>query len=113
MLNSNEEMKENDNRRTVDVNDEVLKCEKLSELKELLNCNSDYYSEWKYYINLLMERSHMNYVQMSKACHCSRNTIKNGAAKEPFHKTGRPFSRLDLLSDFHLMNSTQCTVSIL
>lgn len=98
MLNSNEEMKENDNRRTVDVNDEVLKCEKLSELKELLNCNSDYYSEWKYYINLLMERSHMNYVQMSKACHCSRNTIKKwcrqGAIpqnRETFFKIGFAF----------------------
>ena len=65
-----------DKRNTIDVNEQVSKCESLVELQEILSKNSNYYKDWKQYINRLVERKHMNYVQLSKACHCSRNTVK-------------------------------------
>lgn len=97
MLNSKDEY-----RRTIDVNDEVAKCESIVELKEILNQNSTYYQEWKFYINRLMEQSHMNYMQMAKNCHCSRNTVKKWCRegimpqnRDVFIKIGLAF-RLDL-----------------
>lgn len=91
MLNSKD-------RRTMDINDEVSRCDNISELKEILIQNSSYYSDWKRYINRLMEKSHMNYVQMAKRCHCSRNTVKKwcreGAIpqnRETFLKIGFAF----------------------
>ncbi len=65
-----------DKKSTTKLNSEVEKCESLIELREILNNNSDYYYEWKNYINRLMERHHTNYVQMAKKCHCSKNTVK-------------------------------------
>lgn len=61
---------------TLDLNENVGRCESVTELREILNQNSAYYSEWKHYINRLMERRHVNYVQMARLCHSSKNTVK-------------------------------------
>lgn len=61
---------------TAMLNESVGKCENLSELKEILNRNNEYHYEWKQYINKLVEKNHVNYVQMAKICHSSRNTVK-------------------------------------
>lgn len=58
------------------INESVGKCENLAELKEILNRNNAYHYEWKQYINRLVEKNHVNYVQMAKICHSSRNTVK-------------------------------------
>ena len=58
------------------LNESVGKCENLAELKEILNRNNAYHYEWKQYINRLVEKNHVNYVQMATLCHSSRNTVK-------------------------------------
>ena len=40
-----------DKRNTIDVNEQVSKCESLVELQEILSKNSNYYKDWKQYIN--------------------------------------------------------------
>ena len=57
-------------------NDEVGRCESLDELKSILDQKSDCYQDWKYFINRLVEKNHLNYTQMGKICHCSKNTVK-------------------------------------
>lgn len=103
------EKKINATRNTLRLNDEVEKCETLAELQQILNQNSEYYQEWKRYINLLMERKHANYVQMARLCHSSKNTVKKwcreGAIpqnREAFFKIALGF-RLNLEETNHLL----------
>ena len=39
-----------DKRNTIDVNEQVSKCESLVELQEILSKNSNYYKDWKQWI---------------------------------------------------------------
>ena len=57
-------------------NDQVARCEDINEFKEILDKNSQYYKDWKFYINRLVEVNHLNYVQMGELCMCSKNTVK-------------------------------------
>ena len=93
---------EKSERNTQWKNDMVERCESLSELKELLDTNNDYHQRWKEYINHLVEVNHVNYIQMGRLCHSSKNTVKKwckeGAIpqnREAFMKIALGF-RLDL-----------------
>lgn len=57
-------------------NDQVARCEDLDQFKEIIDMNSQYYRNWKLYINRLVEVNHLNYVQMGDLCMCSKNTVK-------------------------------------
>ena len=85
-----------DKRNTIDVNEQVSKCESLVELQEILSKNSNYYKDWKQYINRLVERKHMNYVQLSKACHCSRNTVKKWCREGAMPQNRETFLKIGL-----------------
>lgn len=85
-----------DTRNTLDVNEQVSKCESLVELKEILSKNSTYYQKWKNYINRLVERKHLNYVQLAKVCHCSRNTVKKWCREGAMPQNRETFLKIGL-----------------
>ena len=79
---------------TAILNESVGKCENLSELKEILNRNNEYHYEWKQYINKLVEKNHVNYVQMAKICHSSRNTVKKWCREGVIPQNRQPFLKI-------------------
>lgn len=83
-------------RNTIDVNEEVSKCESLEELQKILNENSNYYPVWKQYINQLAEQKHLSYVQFAKACHCSRNTVKKWCREGAMPQNRETFLKIGL-----------------
>lgn len=85
-----------DKRNTFDVNEQVSKCESLAELQEILSKNSSYYHNWKQYINRLVERKHLNYVQLAKVCHCSRNTVKKWCREGAMPQNRETFLKIGL-----------------
>lgn len=57
--------------------EQVINCEEIDELKEIINKYSPYYSAWRDYINDILLRNSMSYEKLGTMCGFSKNTIKS------------------------------------
>lgn len=55
---------------------QVINCEEIDELKQILNKYSPYYSNWRDYVNNVMLTNGLSYEKLGKKCGFSKNTIK-------------------------------------
>ena len=61
---------------TKDMYFQVINCEEVDELKQILNKYSPYYSNWRDYVNNVMLTNGLSYEKLGKKCGFSKNTIK-------------------------------------
>ena len=61
---------------TTDMYCQVINCEEIDELKQILNKYSPYYSNWRDYVNNVMLTNGLSYEKLGKKCGFSKNTIK-------------------------------------
>ena len=61
--------------RTYVIQDEVERCEDIDDLRLILDNNSQYFVDWKAFINYLVNTGGYSYSQFARQCGMSRNTI--------------------------------------
>ena len=91
---------------TIEMYDEVIRCEEIHELKEILNKYSAYYSRWRDYINDILLKNKLSYEKMGKLCKISKNTVKSWIKDNKVPKSRETFIKvgLGLRYNLHQMN---------
>ncbi len=89
-------METNNTTKTVEIEDEISKCEELNELKNIVNKYSDSFLEWKKYINSLMVNFGLSYHSLAEHCGLSRNTVKAWSKEGKLPRSRNCFLKLGL-----------------
>ena len=91
---------------TIEMYDEVIRCEEIDELKEIINKYSPYYSRWRDYINDILLKNSLSYEKMGKLCKISKNTVKSWVKDNKIPKSRETFIKigLGLRYNLHQMN---------
>ncbi len=92
--------------KTIDMYEQVINCEEIDELKEIINKYSPYYSAWRDYINDILLRNSMSYEKLGNMCGFSKNTIKSWVKDNKVPKSREVFIKLGLglRCNLHEMN---------
>lgn len=61
--------------RTNDLYQTLAKCEDLNDMQLFLDRHSEYFTDWKAFINYLLDSGGYSYTQFARLCGISRNTI--------------------------------------
>lgn len=91
---------------TVEMYEQVINCEEIDELKEIINKYSPYYSRWRDYINDILLNNGLSYEKLGKICGLSKNTIKSWVRDNKVPKNREVFIKfgLGLRYSLHQMN---------
>lgn len=91
---------------TIDMYEEVINCEEIEELKEIINKYSPYYSRWRDYVNDILLNNGLSYEKLGKICGFSKNTIKSWVKDNKVPKSRDIFIKfgLGLRCTLHEMN---------
>lgn len=92
--------------KTIDMYEQIINCEEIDELKEILDKYSPYYSGWRDYINDILLRNGLSYEKLGKICGFSKNTIKSWVKDNKVPKSREMFIKfgLGLQCNLHEMN---------
>ena len=92
--------------KTIDMYEQVINCEEIDELKEIINKYSPYYSAWRDYINDILLRNSLSYEKLGNMCGFSKNTIKSWVKDNKVPKSREVFIKLGLglRCNLHEMN---------
>ncbi|MBE5959316.1 MAG: hypothetical protein E7254_10715 [Lachnospiraceae bacterium] len=82
--------------RTVEIYEQVINCEEIDELKEILDKYSPYYSRWRDYINEIMIKNGLSYGKLGAICGFSKNTIKSWGTANKVPKSREAFFRFGM-----------------
>jgi DNA-binding transcriptional MerR regulator len=80
--------------RTVLMLDEVERCEDIDDLQAILNKNSRYFTDWKAFINNLVNVNGYSYRLFAKKCGMSHNTVASWCEKGLLPRSRDQFIRL-------------------
>lgn len=61
--------------RTNDLYQTLVKCEDLDDMQLFLDRHSEYFTDWKAFINYLLDSGGYSYTQFARLCGISRNTV--------------------------------------
>lgn len=94
--------------RTNDLYQALTKCENIDDMQLFLDRHSTYFTDWKAFINYLLDSGGYSYTQFARLCGISRNTIiswcENGKiprSREQFIRIGFAVNMsLDDINDF-------------
>lgn len=94
--------------RTDKFYDAISRCEDIDDLHELIDKHSDYFVNWKQFINYLLDSCGYTYTEFARLCGMSRNTIvawcENGQvprSRDQFIRVGFAVKMdLDNMNDF-------------
>lgn len=94
--------------RTDDLCQALTKCEDINDMRLFLDCNNEYFTDWKAFINYLLDLGGYSYTQFARICNMSRNTIiswcehgKLPRSREQFIRIGFAVKMsLDEINDF-------------
>lgn len=94
--------------RTNDLYQTLAKCEDLNDMQLFLDRHSKYFTDWKAFINYLLDSGGYTYTQFARLCGISRNTIlswcedgKLPRSREQFVRIGFAINMsLDDINDF-------------
>lgn len=91
---------------TFDMYEEIIHCEEIDELKDILDKYSSYYTRWRDYINDILLRNHLSYEKLGNICGFSKNTIKSWVKENKLPKNREKFIKfgLGLRCNLHEMN---------
>lgn len=92
--------------KTIDMYEQIINCEEIDELKEIIDKYSPYYSAWRDYINDILLRNSLSYEKLGKICGFSKNTIKSWVKDNKVPKSREMFIKfgLGLRCNLHEMN---------
>lgn len=94
--------------RTDSFYDKISKCEDINDVHALIDKYSDYFINWKQFINYLLDSGGYTYTEFAKLCGMSRNTIVSWCEKGQIPRSREQFIRigfavkmsLDEMNDF-------------
>lgn len=94
--------------RTDNFYDVISKCENIDDIHTLIDKHSDYFVNWKQFINYLLDSVGYTYTEFAKLCGMSRNTIVSWCEKGQIPRSREQFIRigfavkmnLDEINDF-------------
>lgn len=91
---------------TIDMYEQVINCEEVDELKEIINKYSSYYSRWRDYISDILLKNGLSYEKLAKICGFSKNTIKSWVKENKVPRNREMFIKfgLGLRCTLHEMN---------
>lgn len=91
---------------TIELYEQVINCEEIDEIKEIINRYSPYYSRWRDYINDIMLRNGLSYSKLGAISGFSKNTIKSWVKENKVPKNREAFIKfgLGLRCNLHEMN---------
>ena len=81
---------------TTDMYFQVINCEEVDELKQILNKYSPYYSNWRDYVNNVMLTNGLSYEKLGKKCGFSKNTIKGWVKNNCMPKSRENFIKFGM-----------------
>ncbi len=76
--------------------DRIARCEDIDELRAILNRNSDYYSDWKSFINAVVDVNKLSYEKLAVLCGCSKNTAKKWCREGKLPQNREAFIKIAL-----------------
>lgn len=76
--------------------DRITRCEDVDELRAILNRNSDYYNDWKGFINAVVEVNKLSYEKLARLCSCSKNTVKGWCREGKLPQNREAFIKIAL-----------------
>lgn len=94
--------------RTNDLYQTLTKCENISDMQLFLDRHSQYFTNWKAFINYLLDSGGYSYTQFARLCNISRNTIISWCEEGKIPRSRKQFIRigfavnmsLDEINDF-------------
>lgn len=94
--------------RTNDLYQSITKCEDINDMQSFLDRHSEYFTNWKAFINYLLDSGGYSYTQFARLCNISRNTViswcedgKIPRSREQFIRIGFAVKMsLDDMNDF-------------
>ena len=81
---------------TTEMYFQVINCEEIDELKQILNKYSPYYSNWRDYVNNVMLTNGLSYEKLGKKCGFSKNTIKGWVKNNNVPKSRENFIKFGM-----------------
>lgn len=92
--------------KTEDMYNNIINCEEIDELKEILDLYSPYYAKWRDYINDVLLTNGYTYENISELCGFSKNTVKAWATENRIPRSREKFIQfgLGLRCDLDEMN---------
>lgn len=80
--------------RTNDLYNNLIKCEDMDDIRIFLDEHSEYFVNWKAFINYLLDSGGYTYTQFARLCDMSRNTIISWCEDGKIPRTREQFIRI-------------------
>lgn len=80
--------------RTDDLYNRITKCEDINDMRVFMNRHSGYFTDWKAFINYLLDSGGYTYTNFAKLCGMSRNTIISWCEQGKIPRTREQFIRI-------------------
>ena len=93
--------------RTVIMLDELQRCEDIGDLRLILNKNSQYFTDWKTFINSMVNIDGYSYSRFAKKCGMSHNTIASWCEKGLLPRNRNQFIQLGFGLQMSLMEMNE------
>lgn len=80
--------------RTNDLYHTLTKCEDINDMRLFLDKHSEYFTNWRAFINYLLDSSGYSYTSFARLCDMSRNTIISWCEKGKIPRNREQFIRI-------------------
>ncbi|MCM1500950.1 MAG: helix-turn-helix domain-containing protein [Clostridium sp.] len=80
--------------RTNDLYHALTQCEDINDVRIFLDRYSEYFTDWKAFINCLLDSGGYSYTQFARICHMSRNTIVSWCEQGKIPRSREQFIRI-------------------
>ena len=80
--------------RTNDLHHTLTKCEDIDDLRLFLDKHSEYFTNWKAFINYLLDSGGYSYTKFARLCGISRNTIISWCENGKIPRSREQFIRI-------------------
>lgn len=88
--------------RTNDLYNEITKCEDINDMRIFMDRHNEYFTNWKAFINYLLDSGGYTYTSFARRCGMSRNTIISWCEKGKIPRNREQFIRIGLAVNMSL-----------
>lgn len=89
--------------RTNDLSQALTKCEDINDMRIFWNRYHEYFTDWKAFINYLLDSGGYSYTQFARICNMSRNTIISWCEHGKIPRSREQFIRIGFAVNSPLM----------
>lgn len=90
--------------RTNDLYQSITKCEDINDMQIFLDRHSEYFTNWKAFMNYLLDSGGYSYTQFARLCNISRNTVISWCEDGKIPRSREQFIRIGFAVKMSLNN---------